>query len=221
MSPKIGKFVCCVALGLALGVLAPMAFADKIDPTPTPGTDPPSICDGISGNLVANCGFETGTFADWTLGSNTSYFGVSGEYAHSGNYGAYLGAVVASFSGGNQLSQALTTTAGDDYTLTYWLENIGGPENGFEALWNGSVIASSEFTNAAPFQWTEYTFSGLAATGSSTTLQFNAYQLPSYFGLDDISVVQSTSAIPEPSSLLLLGTGLLGILGTVRRKLSA
>ncbi|MGB2887432.1 MAG: PEP-CTERM sorting domain-containing protein [Candidatus Acidiferrales bacterium] len=33
------------------------------------------------------------------------------------------------------------------------------------------------------------------------------------------SDVESTSAVPEPSSVLLVGSGLLGLVGSVRRKL--
>lgn len=41
---------------------------------------------------ITNGGFETGDFTGWTLGGNTGYTGVTGSYAHSGNFGAYFGA---------------------------------------------------------------------------------------------------------------------------------
>ena len=30
----------------------------------------PSICDGIAGNIVSNCGFESGDFTSWTRSGN-------------------------------------------------------------------------------------------------------------------------------------------------------
>jgi hypothetical protein len=70
--------------------------------------DPASIC-----NLVANCGFETGDFTDWTItGDDTFSFvessGDTGYPAHSGNFFALLGPVDAD----SFLSQSLTTVAG-------------------------------------------------------------------------------------------------------------
>ena len=42
-----------------------------------PGYGQQSICDGVPGNLVTNCGFETGNFSGWTQGGNLGYTGVA------------------------------------------------------------------------------------------------------------------------------------------------
>src|ERR1700728_1754539 len=61
-----------------------------------------SICAAVAGNLVANCGFETGDFTGWTVtGSDVPLsegilYGVEGQdpidliYPNSGNYQAFV-----------------------------------------------------------------------------------------------------------------------------------
>src|SRR5947208_8894751 len=51
----------------------------------------PSICDSVTGNIVSNCGFETGTFASWTQsGSTQGVVAVAVGVGSSGSYGALL-----------------------------------------------------------------------------------------------------------------------------------
>ena len=153
-------------------------------------------CYSVAGNLVANCGFETGDFTSWTQGGNPGFTGVTGSpYAHSGNFGAYLGPVG---SDGILMSQTLATTAGASYDLNFWLANFGGPTNDFSVQWDGVTIPGSTLINSNPFPYTEFSFSGLTALGGDT-LQFSFRQDPSYWGLDDVSVVQQTS-MPEPAA---------------------
>lgn len=202
------RLVSCLSfLSLAALLFSSPSFASKIGTTPPTAPDPPSLCDSISGNIVQNCGFETGDFTDWTLGANTSYFGVATTFANTGSYGAYMGAVTTSFTSGNTLSQNLATVAGDSYTLSYWVENLDSGPDGFEVLWDGTVIPGSLIVDASAFGYTEYSFT-VSATGSSSTLEFDAYQVPSYFGLDDITVLATT---PEPEALLLLSISLIGL----------
>ena len=63
-------------------------------------------------NFVANPGFETGDFTDWTQFGNTGFTGVQGDFAgvppHSGNFQAFFGSVDS--TGG--IFQDLTTVAG-------------------------------------------------------------------------------------------------------------
>ena len=178
----------------------------------------PSLCDGIAGNLVQNCGFEAldalgGPPSLWTSGTNnrvqdTSFADPVGV-VHSGNQGLAFGSVFAT----SALSQTLATNAGTLYDIHFWL-NMNDLSNSTVTLsWNGTQIFNQSDLPATG--WTEFS---LAETASSdaTLLSFGLRQAPSWSGLDDV-VVTAATLVPEPGSLLLLGTSLLG-LGLLRRR---
>jgi hypothetical protein len=145
----------------------------------------------IDQSLVQNGGFETGAFTDWTLVGNTvirntiydavlnSSYGLA--VIHSGSYGAALGNVRLA-----TLSQTLTTTPGENYLLSFWLDNLAsGSGQEFLANWNGANLYF--VTNPPAFTWTNIQFI-VSSPGSNTVLEFGAQNSSSYFGLDDISV---------------------------------
>lgn len=78
----------------------------------------------------------------------------------------------------------------------------------------GQTLTESGSTTS----WAPYTFS-FTGTGSDT-LTFAAQTNPSEWYVDDVIVLgqSSPSPIPESASFLLMGTGLLGIAGILRRK---
>ena len=87
----------------------------------------------------------------------------------------------------------------------------------FEVSWNGNVIYS--LTNVQGFVYTQRTFTGFLATGSSTVLQFGFVQNNSYWDFDDVSVEASGAGVPDAGSTLpLLGCALLGV-AVLRREL--
>ena len=94
------------------------------------------------------------------------------------------------------LSQTIATTAGQTYTLSFWLQNEGSAGNDFKAIWNGQTLLS--LSNAAQFGYTEYTYT-VTATGSTTTLELSAANDPSQWDLDNISLTANgTSSTPPP-----------------------
>jgi hypothetical protein len=67
--------------------------------------------------------------------------------------------------------------------------------------------------------WSEFSFTE-TGTGSDT-IQFAFRDDPAYMALDNVSVSPVGPTTPEPSSLLLLGSGLLTVGGVIRRKFQA
>ena len=108
------------------------------------------------------------------------------------------------------IAQNVKTFAGGTYTLTYFLANDGGkPVQFFSSQFNG-VTLSSLNGSAAGQPYTQYTFSGLLANGTSTPLVFSGQQDPAEWQLDDISLalnnlVNSSTVFlgPQPAVLLI------------------
>ena len=155
-------------------------------------------------NLVANHSFETGDFTSWTVNDPSLFSGVDGTafFAEDGSNYAYLGA----YPDIGSLSQSLSTVGGSFYQLSFWLANDYTPglddSNSFEVFWNGVSILT--LTDAPVFDYTQYTFSGLLATGPSTTLEFRYRHGNDFFRLDNVSVPESFSTIWLALPVLLL-----------------
>jgi hypothetical protein len=175
------------------------------------------ICQSASGNIVGNCGFETGDFTSWSVSGGGAFAGVTGgAYAYSGNYAAYLGSVGSdmylsstSFLQGNTLTFVArqdpsfwlldsiilqeVASLGNNQDLYYFqfaLANLDVGPNDFTVYWNG-VDVGPDLVNAGPFSYTIY------------------------------SQYLVGSSIPEPGTMILMGTGLVGIASMIRRKLGA
>ncbi len=163
--------------------------------------------------FITNPGFEAGDFTGWTLSGNTGFMTVSTSCTHSGTYGACFGPVGSL----GYISQALTTTPGQTYTLSFWHQETSGTPNEFAVFWNGTAIFDQ--ANIPTFAYRLETYSSLLATGDSTVLMFGFRNDPGSQQLDDIAVETSGSEVPEPASIALCGAGLL-LLTVARRRRS-
>ncbi len=188
-----------------------------------PAVSRADVCSSVAGNLVANCGFETGDFTGWTQSGNLEATGVAtagfaGYDPNSGTYFADLGPVGSD----GFLSQTLATTPGDTYTISWYLASNGTFTNDFDVEWDGTTLFSQTDIPAtgpsSPFPYVLQTET-VTAVGSDT-LTFSFRDDPSWLALDDISVVASTPSVPEPGYLGLL-SGVLVVLPFIRKRKTA
>jgi hypothetical protein len=213
------SFFWAAALGGALMVAVP-AFADVDD------------CYSAPGNLVANCGFEDGTYSS-TIGTNTnngvpvdwtpnagfdlepSFNDVRNGPVYQGNYALSIGNY--DYEPAPALSQTLTDQNGAVYQGSLWIAYGGAGTSDqlpfFNVSINGTPVVS--LNNTAAGTYTEYTFS-FAGTGSDT-LTLTGNTSPSEWFVDNVTVAGSGASVtPEPA--LFLPIGFLGAAILVARR---
>ena len=169
-------------------------------------------------SIITNPGFETGDFTGWALSGDTSFTAVDDFSPHSGSFSAWLG---TSGSTGS-ITQTLATTAGVSYDIEFWLNTAVRP-NFFSVSFDGIVLDSlTDITTSStilpPF-YRLFSYTALASS-ASTDLVFTFRHDPWVWDLDDVTVNVSsveTAPIPEPGSMLLLGTGLFALARRLRK----
>ena len=179
-------------------------------------------------NIVVNGNFSGGPYigsdAGWTYNLDVYNYPIW-SFVYLGDHGdpnisdALTGCAGPScITGSNplgSLSQLLPTVAGDGYTLSFLYSPESGSPTELQALFAGVVV--EDLSNLADNTFVTYTVSGLVATSSSTSLEFLGRGDGGAIALTEVSVTDNGRVIPEPPSLYLLATGLIGFAAFFRR----
>ncbi len=154
----------------------------------------------------------------WTVtGTSVDVVSVLGNNsypAEAGNQSIDL----AGTPGPGGVEQTFATIAGWSYNISFWVSGNGGPQ-ALNVFWNDpthTYAPVATFNTPAEPTWTQEQIT-LQATGSSSTVEFytsnTSNQGPM---LDNVSA----TAVPEPGSILLLGTLLVGVASLLKKRLA-
>ncbi len=188
-------------------------------------------------NLLVNGSFQSGDFTGWTLGTTSN--GTAGpgypivtQWPLDNNLNAWEGEVgEVNFTGqyeGATLSQTFTSGAGPATLSFLWAANgAGGNADGgdFRLILDGATLADHDVGQINPDQLVNGSLSAnVNLTAGQHTFEIDV--LRRYIVLPGDTPFQYVTGadvegngVPEPGSLVLMGSGVLGLAGVLRRKL--
>jgi hypothetical protein len=194
--------------------------------TLTPSIYAQDACGSLVGNLIAfsNCGFQNNNTGGWQVVPGSLALSSSLPSSPAGNP---YGVITPSGNNYDVRSPSFTLQAGATYSVTLLMSSISGSvtlgQIGFINT-SGSIQSIISSNLLVPsFAWSTFSFTNLAIPVTDTYRLFvNSVGRPTTntLGIDSVRIVQLTVPVPEPATMILLGSLCSAVVGyKYRRKL--
>lgn len=221
-----------------------LGLASVVTAMAQPASAQPNVsCTTLAGNMVANCSFEgpanVGTSANYAFTSDiTDWNSSSGQFERWANkFNGFesrdgvahleLDVDAPNLQGNTTIWQYINNTViGQRYDVFFSVghRSLNGQSSMIGLMINDvNVFNAGPLTDANPgqYKWVDYQTSFVATT-TNTKLGFAALGASNEYGdhLDNIGMTAQPEpiSVPEPASMALMATGLLGMVGVARRR---